>query len=212
MVGGSGSYQWAFPHDQGRSVGRSSTKCSGIQTGWRTDPTLLQGRYLSAEHTMRGASVRMNMAERETLLWVTERWRTKRDALHHGINRFGRRLLRLCDRMYGCNIGNRRVGQKGRLGWYTTAIPLLHRVVCVVEKDVAPPDPCSGARLERVTYRIHNLNASVRVKNSVTSAKSKKICKKIREFGISVILNLTTVFQVFENDKIQNSNFTMLTA
>jgi len=118
---------------------------------------------------MRGASVRMNMAERETLLWVMERWRTKRDALHHGINRFGRRLLRLCDRMYGCNIGNRRVGQKGRLGWYMTAIPLLHRVVCVVEKDVAPPDPCSGARLERVTYRIHNLNASVRVKNSVTS-------------------------------------------
>ena len=154
---------------QGRSVGRSSTKCSGIQTGWRTNPTLLQGRYLSAKHTMRGASVRMNMAERETLLWVMERWRTKRDALHHGINRFGRRLLRLCDRMYGCNIGNRRVGQKGRLGWYMTAIPLLHRVVCVVEKDVAPPDPCSGARLERVTYRIHNLNASVRVKNSVTS-------------------------------------------
>ena len=71
--------------------------------------------------------------------------------------------------MYGCNIGNRRVGQKGRLGWYMTAIPLLHRVVCVVEIDVAPPDPCSGARLERVTYRIHNLNASVRVKNSVTS-------------------------------------------
>jgi len=59
--------------------------------------------------------------------------------------------------------------QKSCLGWYMTAIPLLHRVVCVVEKDVAPPDPCSGARLERVTYRIHNLNASVRVKNSVTS-------------------------------------------
>ena len=59
--------------------------------------------------------------------------------------------------------------RKGRLGWYTRAVLLLHRVVCVVEKDVAPPDPCSGARLERVTYRIHNLNASVRVKNSVTS-------------------------------------------
>jgi len=59
--------------------------------------------------------------------------------------------------------------RKGRLGWYTRAVLLLHRVVCVVEKDVAPPDPCSGARLERVTYRIHNLNASVRVTNSVTS-------------------------------------------
>ena len=69
--------------------------------------------------------------------------------------------------------------RKGRLGWYMTAIPLLHRVVCVVEKDVAPPDPCSGARLERVTYRIHNLNASVRVTNSVTSPAlegTKKIC------------------------------------
>ena len=43
------------------------------------------------------------------------------------------------------------------------------RVVCVVKKDVAPLDPCFGARLVRVTYRIHNLNASVRVKNSVTS-------------------------------------------
>ena len=69
----------------------------------------------------------------------------------------GRRLL----------MGWRR--QKGHLGWSTRAVLLLHRVVCVVKKDVAPLDPGFGARLVRVTYRIHNLNASVRVKNSVTS-------------------------------------------
>ena len=60
--------------------------------------------------------------------------------------------------MYGCNIGNRRVGQKGRLGWYMTAIPLLHHVVCVVKKMSLPlthPRGLFGARLVRVTIRIH---------------------------------------------------------
>ena len=77
--------------------------------------------------------------------------------------------------------------RKGCLGWYTRAVLLLHHVVCVVKKDVAPLDPCFGARLVRVTYRIHNLNASVWVKNSVTSPELEGTKNTFRNYEIQYV-------------------------